>query len=129
MQPLAVIVVPLTPSPTLSPNARVHWAKRSKAVGIARTAAAEATRQAVSVNGRERIAACEHIGYRIQIAWERGRSGMRDEDNALASCKAIIDGIADALGIDDRRLHIRGISFDRQSRTGVTIVTLWEDAE
>lgn len=128
-EPLAVIVVPLTPSPTLSPNARVHWTKRAKAVSAARSVAAQATRDAISDDGRQRIAEYEHIGYRIQIAWEKGRSGMRDEDNALASCKAIIDGIADALGIDDRRLHIRGISFDRQSRTGVTIVTLLEDAE
>ena len=128
-EPLTVIVVPLTPLPALSPNARVHWTKRAKAVGIARTAAKLATLEAVGDDQRARIAAIPHLGYRVQIAWEPKRHGARDEDNALASCKAIIDGIADGLGIDDQRLHIRGISFDRASRTGVTIVTIWEDAE
>lgn len=117
----------MTPARELSPNARVHWAQRARAVSVARQVAFGATHQSVDEATRQQIAAHQHIGYRIQIAWEKGRKGARDEDNALASCKAFLDGIADALEIDDARLHVRGISFDRTSRTGVVTVTLLEE--
>jgi hypothetical protein len=124
---LATIVVPLTPSPVLSPNARVHWAKRAKQAGLCRTAAAMATTETLDRDARKAIADVPHIGYRIEIHWEPGRRGVRDEDNALSSCKAILDGIADSLGIDDSRLHVRGIVGNKQTRRGVTIVTLLDD--
>lgn len=126
---LATIVVPMTPSPDLSPNARVHWARKARAVTHTRNVARVATLQCVDAADRAVIAARLHIGYRVEIAWERGRKGARDEDNALSMCKAILDGVADALEIDDARLHVRGISFDRTSRTGVVRVTLLEEPE
>lgn len=73
------------------PNARGHWGKR---------------------HGR----ASEQRGLARALAHSRGVHRMRppcvvtitrigkrrlDDDNAVASCKAVRDGVADALGIDD----------------------------
>ena len=71
-----------------------------------------------------RIAAAASIGYRLRVSWEPGRRGVRDEDNLLASCKSALDGVADAFGIDDAKLHVRGIEIDRESREGVTVLTM-----
>jgi crossover junction endodeoxyribonuclease RusA len=120
------IVIPMTPPRALSPNARIHWAPKAKAAAKFRSAARLATFAAMSQAERSRVATATTIGYRIRVSWEPRRVGLRDEDNVLASCKAAIDGIADALGIDDRILRIRGIDIDRTSRLGVTVITLEE---
>lgn len=73
---------------------------------------------------RAELADRESIGYTVSVSWEKRRTGMRDEDNVLASCKAAIDGVAEAIGIDDRRLRVRGIALDTTSRLGVTTITL-----
>ena len=50
----------------------------------------------------------------------------RDVDNALASIKAGIDGIAQAIGIDDSNFKEYRLSMKKQggSKTGYVIVTL-----
>lgn len=121
---MVTIRIPATPSTILSPNSRVHWATRMREVARFRETARVATLATTSVAERERIAAATSIGYRLRVSWEPGRRGVRDEDNLLASCKAALDGVADALGIDDAKLHVRGIEIDRQSREGVTVVAM-----
>lgn len=121
---LAIVVIPDTPSPLLSPNARVHWARKAKQVGIARQLAKETTKASLTAAERVAIGQHAHIGYTVAISWEKGRRGFRDEDNALSSCKAFLDGVADALGIDDRRFRVRGVSMESTTRAGVTTITL-----
>lgn len=118
------IVIPATPSPILSPNARGHWAPKARAAARFREAARLATLGALSPDLRDDLADIPEIGYTVAVSWERRRTGMRDEDNVLASCKAAIDGVAEAIGIDDRRFRVRGISLDSASRLGVTTITL-----
>lgn len=97
------IVVPGTPPACLSPNAsrETHWGTKSKARNQLKR---DATRAAVAVRNT-----CGGgplfdgaVLVRITIGWEKGRKTM-DGDNALASCKAAIDGLT-AAGIwrDDR---------------------------
>ena len=118
------IVIPMTPARVLSPNARTHWATKARAVSRYREAARLSTAATIDVDERNALHGSTSIGYTVRVAWERGRRGSLDEDNVLASCKAALDGVADALGIDDRRFHVRGVEIDRQSRAGVTVITL-----
>lgn len=118
------IVIPATPSPILSPNARGHWGPKARAASRFRETARLATLGAISADTRAELADLPSIGYTVSVSWEKRRTGMRDEDNVLASCKAALDGVAEAIGIDDRRLHVKGISLDTTSRLGVTTITL-----
>lgn len=87
------------PSRDLHPNARVHWGRRSKAAKAARSAA---TLYALATGWRPGLFPGDgpiHVwidGY----GTDRRR---RDADGLLSSLKPALDGIADALGIDDRR--------------------------
>lgn len=87
------------PARELSPNARVHWSKKSKA--------AKAYRKAC-------WAIVKKSGF--AISWE-GNSHLwitfvppdrrhRDDDNMIAAFKSGRDGIADALGVDDKHFRI-----------------------
>ncbi len=85
------ITLPI-PDRVLSPNARVHWATKSRAV--------KAARQLAYIETRNAIASCKSFDpwddalcvSRFYFATER----TRDKDNAQASLKAAFDGIADA---------------------------------
>jgi crossover junction endodeoxyribonuclease RusA len=103
------------PPKELSPNARIHWAKKSKAAKNYRHMCKILTMQS-----------------KIKIDWE----GMicvyidfyppdkrhRDDDNMIASFKSGRDGIAEALGIDDKRFRIH--PFVKDEIGGKVVVTL-----
>ena len=81
------------PPKVLSPNARVHWAIKSKAAKAYRNACFLLCRQAaLPVPAGRALLSLEFIPP------DRRR---RDDDNCMASFKAGRDGIAEALGIDD----------------------------
>ena len=87
------------PDKALSPNKSVHHMALWRAKKDAKKDAEWATRSAI---GRRRI---EHDGSRIAVAVTlhpiAGKAAM-DKDNALASAKAQLDGVAQALGVDDK---------------------------
>ena len=66
-----------------SPNRRLHWAVRAREVKAARLAARVAWR----VAGEPRMTGPVDVSLFIR----RGR--VVDQDNALASCKALLDGL------------------------------------
>ena len=86
------------PSRALHPNARGHWSKRA--------AAAKSARQQASWLAR--IAGWHITGWpdgRLHVwidGYEPDRR-RRDHDGFLSSLKPSLDGIADAMGIDDNR--------------------------
>lgn len=83
-----VITLPL-PDRVLSPNARCHWATKSRAVKAARATA----QYAATVAG----GACQWLTTaRIDIRAFHTINRRRDRDNLIASCKAYLDGLADA---------------------------------
>ena len=88
------IVLPWPPA-ALSPNARVHWRKRQKAAKAARLLA-----WASAINARWVAPSSERVHLWVDFFPPTRR--MPDDDNMLARCKAYRDGIADAIGIDDR---------------------------
>jgi len=96
-----VVVLPW-PDQKLSPNnaAKIHWAPKGKAVKLARTASYVLTR-AQFPQGKPKWS-----GARISITFCPPDRRKRDLQNAISSAKALVDGIADALGIDDSEFKI-----------------------
>lgn len=90
------------PDNRLSPNARTHWAVLAKVKKIARADANTLATIAVPLKDKRAIAAIEGR-IPIEIRFYPPDARHRDDDNAVASFKAARDGLADALGVDDRR--------------------------
>lgn len=78
------------PHRDLSPNARVHWSKKSKQ---AKSARQMAWAEMISFKDKGDV----HLGFFFYPPDRR----RRDLDNMFAMCKPYIDGIADAIKIDD----------------------------
>ena len=98
-----IIVLPW-PDKRLSPNARLHWSKVPKAQ--ARADGTNATYDALGVGLREvraKLAQMELIPLKVTFYPPDKRH--RDEDNLVASLKSARDGIADALGVNDRKFR------------------------
>lgn len=110
------------PGRVLSPNSRSHWAAKQRVVREARGRARLLVLKALGeggagcpassdlVQGRStpRLRASETPALRYEVRWFY-KGACPDADNCLASCKAYLDGCADALGVDDRTLECAGI--------------------
>ena len=97
------IVLPW-PDKRLSPNARLHWAQKASVRKIARKEAALFTCAANDLREvRGRVVGDDPI--EIQITFFPPDARHRDDDNMVGSFKAYRDGIADALGVNDRRFR------------------------
>ena len=81
------------PPAACSPNARVHWSRKSKAAKTYRYACFLLARQA-GIQPPEG-------GALLMLEFVPPDRRRRDDDNLLAMFKAGRDGLADALGIDD----------------------------
>lgn len=83
------------PPKVLSPNARTHWATKSRAAKTYRNACFQLCRAAgLPVPVGRALLSLEFIPP------DRRR---RDDDNCIAAFKSGRDGVAQALGIDDSR--------------------------
>jgi hypothetical protein len=125
------ILLPI-PDRRISPNAcrgqsKFAAFKKSRLVKLHRTRARLLTLEAIGTlyhaQGRPVPA---FTGY--TLAHYFPTAAWRDDDNADAACKAYRDGIADALGIDDRKLpklalSTRGKDAERP-RVEITLHTL-----
>src|SRR3546814_3496396 len=78
------------------PNSRGHWSKRAKANKAMRKAAYYLTLGA-------NVKAPENGDIRVVLTFYPPDRRQRDRDNLLSNCKAYLDGIADALGVNDSR--------------------------
>jgi len=81
------------PSPRLSPNARGHWAKSSPIRKAYRHECATECR----IQGAKKMQGKVHA----IITFHPPDKRRRDLDNMLSSFKSGIDGIVDAIGVDD----------------------------
>jgi crossover junction endodeoxyribonuclease RusA len=104
------------PSKDLSPNARLHWARKARAVKSARSSSAWLVREA----------------FRRPPGWTMANIAIefcppdyrrRDRDNLIASMKAATDGLADALGIDDSKF-ITSYRMGQPVKGGAVLVTV-----
>lgn len=63
-------------------------------------------------------------GYSMEFFFRT--AAFRDDDNADASCKAYRDGIAQALGVDDRTLRkLRLSTYQKDSALPRVEITVW----
>lgn len=86
-----IITLPWPPR-ELSPNARVHWAKRAKHVKACRLLAYWAA-----------VSEGPIPGAKVAITFNPPDNRRRDLDGMLSQIKAFLDGIADATGVDDSK--------------------------
>lgn len=89
------------PPRELSPNARVHWARKAKAVKQYRTMAW------IVARNETRAKRLEWNSAEVRAVFLLPDKRRRDPDNLMASLKAAFDGIVDAHVLtDDRALII-----------------------
>ena len=114
------------PDASLMPNRKNgrHWGGTQGAKVRARQEGYFATKQALAgsvFDGTDRTP--------VRVTFVSPDKRARDLDNLLASCKPHIDGIAQALGIDDK--HFRPITIDAavdQFKRGFVLVEIGEAA-
>lgn len=84
----------------LSPNARLHWSKKSKAAKAYRMACFALTLEAG-------IRGVDWDGdIHAWIDFYPPDKRHRDDDNCIAAFKAGRDGIADAMSVNDKRFRV-----------------------
>ena len=88
------------PLKDLSPNARVHWTRKSKAAKTYRYACS------MMAKADHITIPCETGPIHLWIDYYPPDRRSRDDDNLIAAFKSGRDGLADALGIDDKRFQI-----------------------
>ena len=107
------------PPKELSQNARIHWSKKAKITKAYRAAAHALTKQAGLV-------APDDGRILLVLEFVPPDRRHRDEDNILASFKAARDGIADALGINDRRFVTQFSQSADVVKDGMVLVRIKE---
>ena len=131
----------LHPDKALRPNGRAHWAVKQRAVRAARGKArflmlksrhdAEAARLRETGEpglatprrlASETPASRSFVPSRYDVTWFFWGGTGPDADNALASCKAYLDGCCDALGVNDRDLECVGISRVKDREQAGTVL-------
>lgn len=103
------------PQRVLSPNSRCHWAKKAKAAKAYRRicwALAFVGKLKVDWEGDIHL----HMGF------SPPNNRRRDDDNMLASCKSLRDGLADALGVDDSSFRLHSAVLPARKGGAVVVV-------
>jgi crossover junction endodeoxyribonuclease RusA len=109
---MAIRVTLPWPPRELSPNGRAHHMAKHRAAKLTRADAAMWCR-AAGLRGGPADAV-------VRLTLHKPNARI-DGDNAIASTKAILDGIADALGHDDHELRV-SYRFGPAMRCGAVVV-------
>jgi crossover junction endodeoxyribonuclease RusA len=102
------------PPKELSPNARIHWAKKSRITKQYRTS-------------------CGWLAKQVKVKLPEGDTGLRitfcppdkhkrDKDNCVASFKAGQDGLADGWGVNDTRFNPVTYAWGKVTPGGKVII-------
>ena len=117
---MTVLTLPWPPK-VLSPNARTHWAAKSKA--------AKAYRHACFLLCREAALLVPAGRALLAIEFVPPDRRRRDDDNCIASFKSGRDGVAQALGIDDSRFVTQTKISDQTVKGGAVRVRISDYVE
>jgi crossover junction endodeoxyribonuclease RusA len=104
------------PDRDLNPNSRIHWATKARVTKAARHEAGWAVRRLLKAKPDWQRAS-------VSLTFCPPDERRRDLQNCIGSAKALIDGIADALGIDDSRFDVR-YAFGPVTKGGAVVVTI-----
>lgn len=105
----------------LGSNSRAHWAQKAKAVKAYREEAwAEAKHRGVT----------QRPDAVLQFYFYPPDNRKRDAHNMPAAMKAVIDGIADAMGCDDKGFRcLYPSAFEKPSKGGAVLVEIQGTAD
>lgn len=99
VSPASILIELGWPAKALNPNSREHFMTKARYTKASKDTAFWATRAAIG------LAKFEHDGVSriafVTTAYPPDKRG-RDDDNLIASMKPFRDGIAKALGVDDK---------------------------
>lgn len=112
-----IVVMLPWPDKVLSPNARVHWSKKAEAAKGYRQLSNVLTRRAMGG------AALQGQAAHLDIVFCPPTHTRRDLDNCLSSIKSGLDGIADAIRIDDSRWSL-GLSWGGVVKGGAVRIAI-----
>lgn len=102
------------PNKALSPNGdKAHWGKVALERKKCREYAKKLTQEFLLHNNIEHELPYKHYS----LIWNYFGTVMPDDDNVVARIKSYKDGICDALGINDRSIHLGSVSFIRERAT------------
>ncbi len=104
------------PHKDLSPNARVHFRAKAAAIKSQRE-------QAYWITKASNMLAPRDGGIALRFDFYPPDKRRRDLDNMLASVKGAIDGIADALEVDDQRFGF-WLSREAPCKGGKVVVSI-----
>lgn len=90
------------PPKELSPNARLHWAKKDEFRADFRKYCYLITDFNLNLE--------RGVNYPVKVMFFPPNKKKRDLDNCLASCKSLLDGMCSRMGIDD--VNLRPITID-----------------
>lgn len=119
------------PDRGLSPNSRMHWAKKMRLARAYRHTCKVRTLNAIRAGKWDvaRLRAAVDAGLPVSVTLEfyppdRRR---RDDDNVVAAIKPGRDGLADALKIDDCHFRIRPVLCRDEPVPGGAVRVVIED--
>lgn len=115
------LILPWPPR-ELHPNARVHWARRAKLTKLERRAAFFHAKAAKWDSAKFGLG-----GLLLRLDFYPPDRRRRDLDGCLSASKAQIDGIADALGVDDSRFSLH-VQMHAPRKGGEVHVTIQQQA-
>ena len=107
------------PSANMSPNGRVHWAVKAKAVRSARQLA-----WGLSIAAGWDVSKLPDGDLHLWWDFYPPTRRLPDDDNMLTRCKAYRDGIADALKIDDKRFRSHPYVRNEPRKGGQVVVRI-----
>lgn len=114
--PVTSVRLPWPPK-ELSPNSRVHWRKRHAAAKVMRSSA-----HILALEAKLKAPVDGDIVLRLTLHPPVRRG--HDRDNGLARCKALLDGLADALRVNDKRFVPLPAEFGEPVEGGCVIVEI-----
>lgn len=130
------VEIPFTPTLDMTANGRAGWRTKARLIAQAKACAHYATIEALrGSDGLDldcALAAATEIKVMILIRWEPRRKIM-DQDNALSGVKAHLDGIASAIGRDDKVFRILSIKQEKdpdgRGHVAVTLIPVGQRQE
>lgn len=117
------IILPWPPK-ECSPNARVHWAKKSRTAKRYRSDCKLIAHLAVVKTGNPVLGMMDRGSVDMDIAFYPPDRRHRDDDNLIGAFKAGRDGIADALRCDDKAFRIHPYLSGKVCDGGEVVVTI-----
>ncbi len=125
---MLTVLLPWPPQP-LHPNGRPHRQQKARVTKAYRGNAYWSAMSAFEGFGRDVDAVRDAPRVRVQLTFRPPDRRNRDEDGMQAAVKAGLDGIADALGINDHRFAMDRPVIESPVPHGQVVVRLTPETD